>query len=118
VAFIDSDAVALEDASDIFKCGTFCAVFIDACTFNSGVMVLTPSSIIFEDMLQALLTKKIYSMDGADQGFLNSKNVKKAVIIILALQPTSTIYLLHPCSILRNQTDYFQNQLRGLILFR
>lgn len=70
VAFVDADALVLRDMSDIFRCGRFCAVFINPCHFNSGLMLVTPSTDTFNDMLRQL--PHLPSYDGGDQGFLNA----------------------------------------------
>jgi hypothetical protein len=70
VVFVDADALFRRDMSDIFACGRFCAVFINPCHFNSGLMLVTPSAETFDDMLRML--PKLPSYDGGDQGFLNA----------------------------------------------
>jgi inositol phosphorylceramide glucuronosyltransferase 1 len=70
IAFVDADALVLRDMSDLFNCGFFCAVFINPCHFNSGLMLVTPNPDVFDDMLHQL--PKLPSYDGGDQGFLNS----------------------------------------------
>lgn len=70
IVFVDADALVRRDMSDIFRCGRFCATFINPCHFNSGLMLVTPSSETFDDMLKRL--PELPSYDGGDQGFLNS----------------------------------------------
>lgn len=70
LVFLDADSVVLRDMSDVWRCGRFCAVFINPSHFNSGMMLVTPSSVTFADMLRAL--PRLPSYDGGDQGFLNS----------------------------------------------
>lgn len=70
IVFVDADALVTRDMSDTFACGRFCAAFINPCHFNSGLMLVTPSSALFLDMIRAL--PKLPSYDGGDQGFLNS----------------------------------------------
>lgn len=70
LVFIDADALVLRDMSDVWRCGRFCATFINPAHFNSGMMLVTPSSATFTDMLAAL--PRLPSYDGGDQGFLNS----------------------------------------------
>lgn len=70
VVYLDADTLVFENSDELFQCEDFCAVFINPCIFNSGVMVLKPSQQIYEDMLQHL--QDLPSYDGADQGFLNS----------------------------------------------
>ncbi|MCA9075170.1 MAG: glycosyltransferase family 8 protein [Planctomycetaceae bacterium] len=69
---LDADTTVMGDLTDLLDrpdfaagpCGTACD------QFNSGVMVLTPSQAVFEDMLTQL--SELGSYDGGDQGFLNS----------------------------------------------
>jgi inositol phosphorylceramide glucuronosyltransferase 1 len=70
LVFLDADALVLRDLSDLFRCGAFCAAFINPCHFNSGLMLVTPSTPLFNDMIQKLPTLPSY--DGGDQGFLNA----------------------------------------------
>lgn len=70
LTFIDADALVLRDMSDVFRCGRFCAAFINPCHFNSGMMQLMPSTETFNEMLRQL--PKLPSYDGGDQGFLNA----------------------------------------------
>lgn len=69
IVFIDADALVLMDLSSVFSCGTFCATFINSFYFNSGFMLVTPNTTVFEDM--QLRLPKTPSYDGGDQGFLN-----------------------------------------------
>jgi inositol phosphorylceramide glucuronosyltransferase 1 len=70
LVFLDADALVLRDLSDLFRCGAFCAAFINPCHFNSCLMLVTPSTALFDDMIQKLTTLPSY--DGGDQGFLNA----------------------------------------------
>jgi len=74
IVYLDADTMMIDQfhkSNDVlFKCGDLCAVFINPCIFNSGVMVIKPSSKLFEDMISKV--SKLHSYDGADQGFLNS----------------------------------------------
>lgn len=66
---MDSDILVLGDMSALFGCGSFCAMFIDPCIFNSGIMVITPVTTMFNDLVQKM--GHIDSYDGADQGYFN-----------------------------------------------
>jgi hypothetical protein len=66
---MDSDILILGDMSGLFGCGSFCAMFIDPCIFNSGIMVITPSTVLFNDLVENM--GQIDSYDGADLGYFN-----------------------------------------------
>lgn len=55
IVYLDADTMMIdtfEKNNDVlFKCGDFCAVFINPCIFNSGVMVIRPSPELFSDMI-------------------------------------------------------------------
>eukprot|EP01117_Protostelium_nocturnum_P011633 TRINITY_DN4227_c0_g1_i1.p1 TRINITY_DN4227_c0_g1~~TRINITY_DN4227_c0_g1_i1.p1 ORF type:complete len:557 (+),score=165.54 TRINITY_DN4227_c0_g1_i1:192-1862(+) len=70
IVYLDADTMVLENSDILFQCGDFCAVFINPCIFNSGVMVIKPSDKLFSEMISKL--PYLPSYDGADQGFLNS----------------------------------------------
>ncbi|XP_061371339.1 inositol phosphorylceramide glucuronosyltransferase 1-like isoform X2 [Gastrolobium bilobum] len=55
---------------ELFKCGKFCANLKHSERLNSGVMVLQPSTTVFNDMMSKVNTLPSYT--GGDQGFLNS----------------------------------------------
>ena len=69
VVYLDSDVVVVSNADHMFNCGTFCAVFRYADLFNSGSMVIEPSTTIYKDMLKKI--PLLSSFDVADQGFFN-----------------------------------------------
>lgn len=69
LVLVDADSLILRDMSPLFSCGVFCAVFINPCYFNSGLMMITPNETLFEDMQRVLPDTPSY--DGGDQGFLN-----------------------------------------------
>jgi hypothetical protein len=48
--------------------------------FNSGVLLLRPSSVVHADMLDAWATGRINSSDGGDQGFLQSYLARRRVV--------------------------------------
>lgn len=70
IILIDSDAILLKNIDHLFQCGTFCAVVRHSDLFNSGVMVIRPSTKMYKALLNK--TSLLKSYDGADQGFLNS----------------------------------------------
>eukprot|EP01117_Protostelium_nocturnum_P011125 TRINITY_DN4040_c0_g1_i1.p1 TRINITY_DN4040_c0_g1~~TRINITY_DN4040_c0_g1_i1.p1 ORF type:complete len:515 (+),score=88.39 TRINITY_DN4040_c0_g1_i1:235-1779(+) len=70
IVYLDADTMMLKNSDELFNCGDFCAVFINPCIFNSGVMVISPSTKLFQDMISKVA--ELPSYDGADQGFLNS----------------------------------------------
>ncbi|CAI5477271.1 unnamed protein product [Closterium sp. Yama58-4] len=69
VVLLDADNLVMKNVDELFQCGSMCAVFIDPCTFHTGLIVLKPSVKVFKDMMQQL--RSLPSHDAADQGFLN-----------------------------------------------
>ena len=66
---MDSDMVVLKPVDHLFEIEELGAA-VDCCDkFNSGLMVLRPSSATFRDLLNQIATLPSY--DGGDQGFLN-----------------------------------------------
>ena len=70
IILIDSDTILLQNIDHLFRCGTFCAVYRHSDYFNTGVMVIKPSSATYDELMRK--TSQLQSYDGADQGFLNS----------------------------------------------
>ncbi|GBG63876.1 hypothetical protein CBR_g39657 [Chara braunii] len=70
IVLLDADNIILDNMDELFRCGNFCAVFINPCIFHTGLMVLEPSHEVFRDMVKKL--DELDSFDGADQGFLVS----------------------------------------------
>ena len=88
IVYLDADTVAIRNPDDLFeptlsvRIFEICSIILNwsyvlACpdssspdVFNSGMMVLTPSQKVFQDMLHKKTTLKSY--DNADQGFLNA----------------------------------------------
>ena len=68
VVYLDSDVLVMSNIDHMFDCGTFCAAFRHSDLFNSGTMVIEPSSAVFEDMIKQI--RRLSSYDVADQGFL------------------------------------------------
>ncbi|GAB2224538.1 hypothetical protein Drorol1_Dr00005300 [Drosera rotundifolia] len=71
VVMLDSDNLFLQKTDELFKCGQFCAAFINPCIFHTGLFVLQPSMEVFNDMVHELEVGRP-NPDGADQGFLGS----------------------------------------------
>ena len=69
VIILDSDILVLSNIDHLFDCGTFCASFREAEFFNSGVLVVEPSSAVFRDMVKKVPLFPSY--DGGEQGFLS-----------------------------------------------
>lgn len=70
VVYLDADTIVTRSIEDLFECQGFCANLKHSERLNSGVMVVEPSSSLFEDMISKVQTT--YSYTGGDQGFLNS----------------------------------------------
>eukprot|EP00123_Amoebidium_parasiticum_P010842 comp20354_c0_seq1/m.25694 comp20354_c0_seq1/g.25694 ORF comp20354_c0_seq1/g.25694 comp20354_c0_seq1/m.25694 type:complete len:509 (-) comp20354_c0_seq1:142-1668(-) len=69
VVYFDADNVVLNSIDEAFMCGHFCAVFMNPVNFHTGMLVVKPSMVVFNDMMKKL-EEGIDSYDGADQGFL------------------------------------------------
>ncbi|KAJ8769050.1 hypothetical protein K2173_024046 [Erythroxylum novogranatense] len=69
VVMLDADNLFLQKTDELFQCGQFCAVFINPCIFHTGLFVLEPSKVVFNDMIHQLEVGKD-NPDGADQGFI------------------------------------------------
>ena len=69
VALLDTDVLAVDSPDDIFSCGDYCAVMRHSNMFNSGVMVLRPSTAHFDRILRMLTTwdPLQHSHKGGDQ---------------------------------------------------
>jgi len=72
VVFLDADTLVLKNIDELFERRGFAAApdFFLPDHFNSGVMVLEPSTRTFKRMLEVLAASGTY--DGGDQGFLNT----------------------------------------------
>ncbi|XP_061371340.1 inositol phosphorylceramide glucuronosyltransferase 1-like isoform X3 [Gastrolobium bilobum] len=70
VVYLDADTIVVKNIEELFKCGKFCANLKHSERLNSGVMVLQPSTTVFNDMMSKVNTLPSYT--GGDQGFLNS----------------------------------------------
>jgi hypothetical protein len=69
VIYLDSDTIVARNIDELFRCPGFCSVVRHSERFNSGIMVLEPSSSVFQDMLRKIQDTPSYT--GGDQGFLN-----------------------------------------------
>lgn len=71
VVVLDADTIVMQNVDDLFERSKFAAGpdFFMPDHFNSGVMVLEPSTETFRRMIDAIGTMESY--DGGDQGFLN-----------------------------------------------
>jgi glycogenin glucosyltransferase len=72
VILIDSDMVVLKNIDHLFQRSDLSAVEDPGAPgmFNSGLMVISPSTTLLAEMLEALPNAETYN--GGDQGFLNS----------------------------------------------
>ena len=72
VVLLDADTLVLQNVDDLFDRREFAAApdFFLPDRFNSGVMVLEPSTDTFRRMIDTLSVADTY--DGGDQGFLNT----------------------------------------------
>lgn len=70
VVFLDSDNIFLHNMDALFRCGHFCIVFMNPLLFHTGLIVVKPSTDMFNKLLRALYSDASFSHDGADQGFL------------------------------------------------
>jgi len=69
VIFIDSDIIVLRSLDLLFQFPQISAVGNDGVIFNSGIMVIEPSSCTFKALMKR--RKDIKSYNGGDQGYLN-----------------------------------------------
>lgn len=70
VIMVDADNIAVRNPDVLFKCGHFCAVFLNPVSFHTGLFVVKPDKAMYETLITAL--EHYPSYDGADQGFLNA----------------------------------------------
>ena len=80
VVYLDADNLVLRNADELFSCGEFCAVFMNPCHFHTGLMVITPSTQTYTQLLQQLSHSR--SFDGADQGFCHGCTRMRIVLVI------------------------------------
>ncbi|KAJ6380214.1 hypothetical protein OIU76_016800 [Salix suchowensis] len=69
VIFIDADLIVLRNIDKFFAYPQLSAAPNDGVLFNSGIMVIEPSTCLFEEMMSK--RDKLFSYNGGDQGFLN-----------------------------------------------
>lgn len=69
VIFIDADLLVLKSIDGFFVQPQLSAARNDKVIFNSGVMVIEPSTCMFENLMEKSLNLRSYN--GGDQGFLN-----------------------------------------------
>ncbi|GMH36727.1 hypothetical protein BSKO_04600 [Bryopsis sp. KO-2023] len=67
--YLDADTIMTHNSDALFKCPGFCAAMRHSERLNSGVMVVSPSHELYEDMVSKITTLPSYT--GGDQGFLN-----------------------------------------------
>ncbi|MED6225239.1 Inositol phosphorylceramide glucuronosyltransferase 1 [Stylosanthes scabra] len=70
VVYLDADTIVVKNIDELFKCARFCGNLKHSERMNSGVMVVEPSTTLFNDMMNKVNTLPSYT--GGDQGFLNS----------------------------------------------
>lgn len=59
--FLDADTIVTQSIEDLFECQKFCANLKHSERLNSGVMVVEPSTELFEDMLSKVGTLPSYT---------------------------------------------------------
>lgn len=56
VIYMDADNLFFQNIDELFKCGHFCAVYMNPCNFHTGLFVVTPNNATYNDMLKSLAT--------------------------------------------------------------
>ncbi|KAJ4842948.1 hypothetical protein Tsubulata_030033 [Turnera subulata] len=69
VIFVDADLIVLKNINKFFNYPQLSAAPNDQVIFNSGIMVIEPSTCMFEDLRSK--SHKLVSYNGGDQGYLN-----------------------------------------------
>ena len=72
VMYLDADNLIVRNVDELFLCGHYCNTFMNPLFFHTGLMVVKPDAALFHSLLDSLLSLKIFSYDGADQGFLTA----------------------------------------------
>lgn len=54
VIYMDADNIFFHNIDNLFKCGHFCAVYMNPCNFHTGLFVVTPSNETYHDLLKSL----------------------------------------------------------------
>ena len=61
VVYMDADTIALKNVDVLFTCPGFCAALRHSERLNSGVMVVTPSTSLYSDMISKIDTYPSYT---------------------------------------------------------
>lgn len=61
VVYLDADTIVVRNIEELFKCGRFCANLKHSERLNSGVMVVEPSTDLFNDMVSKVKTLPSYT---------------------------------------------------------
>lgn len=61
VVYLDADTIVVRNIEELFKCGKFCANLKHSERLNSGVMVVEPSTTLFNDMMSKVKTLPSYT---------------------------------------------------------
>lgn len=61
VVFLDADTVVVQNSDELFNCPGFCATLRHSERFNSGVMVITPSSRLFDNIMESIHVTNSYT---------------------------------------------------------
>ena len=69
VVYLDSDLLVTSNIDHLFDCGTFCVRYRHSGQFNSGVMVIEPSTAVFNDLIKN--APLLPSYNHGDQAFFN-----------------------------------------------
>ena len=56
VIYMDADNIFFHNIDSLFKCGHFCAVYMNPCNFHTGLFVVTPNNTTYNDLLKSLAT--------------------------------------------------------------
>lgn len=70
VVYLDADTLVNENVDELCSCNAYHCSVVRNTFFNSGVIVLTPSQEIYNDMLTKY--QEMHSYTGGDQGFMNN----------------------------------------------
>ena len=56
VIYMDADNIFFHNIDSLFKCGHFCAVYMNPCNFHTGLFVVIPNNTTYNDLLKSLAT--------------------------------------------------------------
>lgn len=59
--YLDADTIVVKSIEDLFQCRKFCANLKHSERLNSGVMVVEPSQVVFNDMMSKVKTLGSYT---------------------------------------------------------